>query len=80
METTDYGHAERSPRSHGPSCEALEGRVVLSTWGGGGNNFLGSLASVGIVTGGDFGGLASTYYSPGASQNAQVAQLSAVYR
>ena len=57
----------------------LEGRVVLSTWGGGGNNFLGSLASVGIVTGGDFGGLASTYYSPGASQNAQVAQLRAVY-
>ena len=74
-----HGHAERSPRSHGPSCEALEGRVVLSTWGGGGNNFLGSLASVGIVTGGDFGGPASTYYSPGASQNAQVAQLSAVY-
>ena len=76
-----YGHTERSPRSHGPSCEALEGRVVLSTWGGGGNNFLGSLASVGIVTGGDFGGPASTYYSPWASQNAQVAQLnSAVQR
>ena len=69
-----YGHAERSPRSHGPSCEALEGRVVLSTWGGG-DNFLGSLASVGVVNGGDFGGPASSYYSPWASQNTQIAHL-----
>ena len=44
-------------------------------WGGGGNNFLGSLASVGVVTGGDFGGPASSYYSPWASQNTQIAQL-----
>ncbi len=75
-DTTNYrhGHADRSPRRHGPSCEALEGRVVLSSWGGG-NNFLGSLASVGVVTGGDFGGPASGYYSPWSSQNTQIAQL-----
>src|SRR5271157_2261383 len=70
-----HGHANRSSRSHGPSFEALEGRVVLSTWGGGGNNFLGSLASVGVVTGGDFGGPARSYYAPWASQNTQIAQL-----
>src|SRR5208337_1089509 len=70
-----HGHANRSPRRHGPSFEALEGRVVLSIWGGGGNNFLGSLASVGVVTGGDFGGPARSYYAPWASQNTQIAQL-----
>ncbi len=68
------GHANRAPRNHGPSCEALEGRVVLSAWGGG-NDFLGSLASVGVVSGGEFGGPASSYYAPWASQNTQIAQL-----
>ena len=48
--------------------------MVLSSWGGG-NNFLGSLASVGVVTGGEFGGPAGSYYSPWASQNSQIAQL-----
>ena len=72
--TDRHGHADRSLRKHGPSCEPLEGRVVLSSWGGG-NDFLGSLASIGVVTGGDFGGPARTYDSPWASQNSQIAQL-----
>ena len=65
----DRGHhdniqADRMSRSHGPMCEALEGRVVLSGWGVGGSDLLGSLASVGVVTSSELGGPASSYYSP----------------
>lgn len=62
-------------RSQGPFCETLEGRLVLSNWIGGGDDLLGSLASVGVVIGGgEIGGPARGMYAPWASQNTQVAQ------
>jgi hypothetical protein len=39
----------RSARGNGPSCEALESRLVLSNWVGGGEDLLGSLSSIGVV-------------------------------
>ncbi len=68
-------HADRLSRSHGPTCEALEARVVLSSWGMGGNDFLGSLASAGVVTSAEVGGPARSYDSPWASQSSAVTQL-----
>ena len=48
--------------------------MVLSSWGGG-NDFLGSLARVGVVTGGDFGGAVRPQIMPWGSQNTQIEQL-----
>ena len=45
-------HKSRRAGRHTPSCESLEGRVVLSDMGMGGGGLLGSLASLGVVTGG----------------------------
>jgi hypothetical protein len=66
----------RSAQGHGPSCEALESRVVLSNWLGGGDDLLGSLSSIGVLTGGGgLGGPARGMYTPWAGQSSQVAQL-----
>ena len=40
---------KRPARQGSPSCESLEGRVVLSNWGGA--DLLGGLSQIGVVTG-----------------------------
>ncbi|WP_076351736.1 hypothetical protein [Paludisphaera borealis] len=63
---------KRPTRQGAPSCESLEGRVVLSNWGGA--DLLGGLSQIGVVTtvldaGGPRGG--QTQSASGASQTSQ---------
>ncbi|MDR3622672.1 MAG: hypothetical protein P4L85_25190 [Paludisphaera borealis] len=63
---------KRPTRQGAPSCESLEGRVVLSNWGGA--DLLGGLSQIGVVTtvmdaGGPRGG--QTQSTSGASQTSQ---------
>jgi hypothetical protein len=65
--------AIKRPDRHGaPSCESLEGRVVLSNWGGA--DLLGGLSQIGVVTtvldvGGPRGG--QSRFDGGSAQNSQ---------
>jgi hypothetical protein len=61
--------ARRPGRQGSPSCESLEGRVVLSNWGGA--DLVGGLAQIGVVTTsvlGDVGGHPGGMMAPGGGQ------------
>jgi hypothetical protein len=64
--------ARRPGRQGAPSCESLEGRVVLSNWGGA--DLVGGLAQIGVVTTsvlGDAGGRPGGMTAPGAPGGGQ---------
>ncbi len=73
----DDHRARMRTRRESLACEELEGRVVLSGWGGGGNLLAQSLNSIGVVTGpvGNAEGGIIGRFGPSSSQSSLFTQL-----